>query len=105
MAWSRLASGSTIIGSLPPGSSTEYLRHRDLLVGEDLLAGTGDPVQRVDRGQDLHRKGLVAGLALLAHDQVADVVALIDHDLRGALEVERPVAERQLGPERLDLGH
>ena len=63
-----------------------------------------DPAQRVDRREDLHRERLVAGLALLADDQVADLVGLVDHDLGRPLEIARPVAERQLGPERLHLG-
>ena len=82
----------------------EQLRHRDLLVGEDLEPGAGDPAQRVDRRQDLHRERLVARLALLADDQVADLVGLVDQHLGGALEVARAVGERQLRPERLHLG-
>ena len=64
----------------------------------------GDPVQRVDRRQDLHRERLVARLALLGDDQVADLVGLVDQHLGGALQVAGAVAQRQLGPERLHLG-
>ena len=63
-----------------------------------------DPRQRVDRRQDLHRERLVARLALLADDQVADVVRLVDQDLRGALEIPPPVLQSELSPEGLNLG-
>ena len=63
-----------------------------------------DPVQRVDRRQDLHRERLVARLALLVGDQVADRVGLVEQHLRGALQVAGAVGERQLRPERLHLG-
>ena len=62
-------------------------------------------MQRVDCGQELHREGLVARFALLGHDQVSDLVGLVDQDLCGALQVPSPVAERELAPERLDRGH
>jgi hypothetical protein len=82
----------------------EQLGHRHRLVGEDPLPCPGDPVQGVDGGQHLHRECLVAGLALLGHDEIADLVGLVDQHLGGALQVPRPVAQRQLGPERLHLG-
>ena len=82
----------------------EQLRHRDLLVGEELDPGARDPGQRVDRRQHLHRERLAAGLALLADDQVADLVGLVDQHLGGPLEVAGAVLERQLRPERLHLG-
>ena len=84
-----------MIPTTPSGSYTnaeclvfeEQLRHRDLLLGEDLDAGLRDPIQRVDRRQQLHRERLVARLALLADDQVADLVGLLEQHFGRALEV------------------
>ena len=80
------------------------LAHGYALVGEDLLALSSDPVQRVDRREHLHRDRLVARLALLTHDQVADLVGLVDDHLGHTLEVARAVGERQLSPKGLYLG-
>jgi hypothetical protein len=82
----------------------EPLRHRDLLLGEDLGAGAGDPLQRIDRRQDLHRERLGPRLSLLAREQVADIVVLVEQHLGGALEVASALLEGELAPGVLGLG-
>ena len=62
----------------------EGLRHPHLLVGEDLGAGLGAPVQRVDGRQQLHRVGLGARLALLADEQLGDLVDVVEQRVGGA---------------------
>ncbi len=71
---------------------------------EDPGPVVGDPVERVDRRQQLHHVGLVARLALLAREQLGELVELVDQHLRGAAHVARAVLERQLRPEGLHLG-
>ncbi len=83
----------------------EDLRVAHPLVAEDLLAVVGDPVERVDRGQQLHHVGLVDGLALLAREQAGDVVEVVDDRLGRAAHVARPVGERELCPEGLHARH
>ena len=78
------------------------------LVGQVARRVGGDPAQRVDRGEDLHRDRLGARAALLAGQQLAERVDLVEHDLRDAAQVARAVRQRQRGPERLHgvhLGH
>ena len=82
----------------------QRLAHRDLLVGEDRGRVVGAPVQRVDRGDDLHRVALGDRLALLAGEQLGDVVDLVDQHVGGAAHVAGAVVQRELRPERLDLG-
>ena len=78
------------------------IAHR--LVGQDAPALARDPVQGVDRRQHLHRERLVAGLALLGNEQVADLVGLVDQHLAGTLQVAGTVAQGELRPEWLHLG-
>ena len=81
----------------------EPLRHGDPLVGQDLRPGARNPLQRIDRRQQLHRERLVARLALLGDEQVADLVALFEQHLRCALQVAPPLFERQMRPRRLQF--
>ena len=80
------------------------LPHADRLVGEDLRAGVGAPVEDVDRRDDLHRVALGERLALLAGQEVGDLVDLVDEHVGRLAQVPRPIRERQLRPEGLDLG-
>ena len=77
----------------------------DALVGEDPRAGGRDPVERVDRRQELHHVRFVARLALLARKEVRELVERVDDHLRRAPHVARAVLELELRPERLHLGH
>ena len=67
--------------------------------------GLGEPAQRVDRRQQLHHVRLVQRLALLAREQLGQLVDLVDDRLRRAAHVAGAVGERQLGPERLHARH
>ena len=59
----------------------------DPLVRKDAGPVLGDPVQRVDRRDQLHRVGLVEWLALLAREELCDLVERVDDHLRGAPHV------------------
>ena len=62
----------------------------------------GEPAQRLDRRQQLHVLGLGARPALLARDELDELVELVDERLRRAAHVARAVGEPQLRPQRLD---
>ena len=81
----------------------EQLRVGNRLVGEDLRPALGDPVQGVDRRQQLHREALGQRLALLGAEQAGDLVDLVDQDVGGAQHVASAVGERELRPEGLHL--
>ena len=66
-------------------------------------AALGEPLQRLDRGQDLHHLDLGARAALLAGDQLDQLVELVDHRLRRARHVARAVLDAQDRPQALDL--
>ena len=83
----------------------EGLAHPHLLVGEDLGAGLGAPVQGVDRRQQLHRVGLGARLALLLDQQLGDLVDVVEQGVGGALHVAGAVLQGELGPGGLDAGY
>ena len=78
---------------------------RDALVLEDPGPGVGQPAQRVDRRQQLHHVRLVARLALLAREQLGELVDLVDDRLGGAAHVARAIGQRQLRPEGLHARH
>ena len=80
------------------------LRVADRLVGQDLRAVVGAPMQRVDRRQHLHRVGLDPRLALLARDQRGDRVGVIEQDRCCPPQVVRPLLRGELSPEGLDPG-
>ena len=79
-------------------------RHRELLVGEDLRAVVGDPLQGVDRGEQLHRVALDPRLALLAGEQLGDLVKVLEQHVAGAPHVASAILERERRPEGLHLG-
>ena len=93
-----------LVGELGALRLQEGLRHRELLVGEDVGAVVGDPLERVDGGQQLHRVALDAGLALLGGEQLGELVELREQHVDGAAHVAGAVLERELRPERLHLG-
>ena len=80
------------------------LAHADRLVGEDLRPVVGAPVEDVDRRDDLHRVALGDRLALLAGEELGDLVDLLDQHVGGPAQVAGAVGERELRPERLHLG-
>ncbi len=94
-----------LVGEVTFLREQEALGHPHLLVGEDLGAGLGAPVQGVDRRQQLHRVGLGARLALLLDEQLGDLVDVVEQGVGGALHVAGAVGQRELGPGGLDAGH
>ena len=83
----------------------EGLGHPHLLVSEDLGAGLGAPVQRVDGRQQLHRVGLGARLALLVDEQFGELVDVVEQGVGGALQVGAAGLQVELGPGGLDAGY
>jgi len=51
----------------------------------------GEPVQRLDGGQQLHRLRLGERASLLGDDDLRELVPLVDDRLRGAHEIARAV--------------
>ena len=66
-------------------------------------AVVGDPLERVDRGQQLERRDLGARAALLGDQHVGELVEVVDHRLRHAAHVARAVGDAQQRPQRLHL--
>ncbi len=64
----------------------------------------GDPLQRVDRGEQLERRDLRARPALLAGERLLRARRIVDHRLRHAPHVARAVLHPQQRPQRLHLG-
>jgi hypothetical protein len=93
-----------LVGELRPLRLQERLRERNLLVGEDPRALVRNPLERVDRGEQLHRVGLDPRLPLLAGEELGQVIDLRQEDVAGAAHVAGAVFERELRPEGLDLG-
>ena len=93
-----------LVGEVAALGEREGLGHPHLLVGEDLRPGLGAPVQRVDGRQQLHRVGLGARLALLADQQLGDLVDVVEQGVGGAAHVGGAGLQRQLGPGGLDAG-
>ena len=79
-------------------------REGDLLAGQDAGAVLGQPLQRLDRREQLHDLGLGARPALLGDDEVGQLVELVDDRLGRPGHVARPVAEAQRRPQRLHAG-
>ena len=61
-------------------------------------------MQRVDRRDQLHHVALGDRLALLARQQLGDLLDVLDQHVGRAPHVASAVGERELGPERLHLG-
>ena len=93
-----------LVGPARAGERAQHPRQRGALAAEDPWALLGQPLQRLDRRQDLHELGLRARAPLLAPEEVDDLVRLVDDRLRGALHVPRPVLEPQHGPQPLHGG-
>ena len=64
-----------LVGPARPGERAQRARDGDLLAGQDAGAGLGQPLQRLDRGQDLHQLDLGPRPALLGADQLLDLAA------------------------------
>jgi hypothetical protein len=76
-------------------------REGDLLARQDARAVLGQPLQRLDGGQQLHDLDLGARTSLLGDDEVGQLVELVDHRLGGAGHVAGAIAEAQRRPQRL----
>ena len=79
-------------------------REGDLLAGQDAGAVLGQPLERLDRREQLHDLRLGARPALLGDDEVGQLVELVDDRLGGAGHVAGAVAEAQGRPQRLHAG-
>jgi hypothetical protein len=61
----------------------------------------GQPLERLDGGQQLHDLDLGARPPLLGDDELGQLVELVDHRLGRAGHVAGPVAQAQRRPQRL----
>jgi hypothetical protein len=76
-------------------------RERDPLAGEDARPVLGEPLQRLDRRQQLHDLRLCARAPLLGAEQLRELVELVDQRLCRARHIPRAIARPERGPERL----
>ena len=78
--------------------------HADAAPTEHARSVVRDPLERVDRDQQLERRHLCARARLLGGDGLAQLVELVHDRLGHAAHVARPVLQAQERPQRLNLG-